>query len=332
MVPILAGKEVLLIPTTRFNETVVVTGVSSFIGMHLACFLTDYFQRVVGTCGRELNQYDQLRTERLNQAIRRGVKLTSLDLTHPVEIDQFISAERPNIWIQHAGHAKDYTSPDYDMNLGHQVNVAPLGFIYSKLREVGCRGIIITGSCMEYSDTTDACREDDACLPSTAYGLSKLTETIRSCQLSMQYQIKSRIVRVFIPYGKWDASGKLINEVVSSLLQNKPIELSSCIQKRDFIHIDDLVRGYLACIEDLNRNSLYEIYNLCSGEATTVKEMLLNIAQVLEADPSLLQFGKRALRTGESLACYGSNIKASTYLNWKPQTRKEALRHFLKDS
>ncbi|MFC4304519.1 NAD-dependent epimerase/dehydratase family protein [Cohnella boryungensis] len=313
------------------DETIVVTGVSSFIGMHLACSLTKLYRRVIGTCGRKPEYYDRLRSERLDQAVRCGVRLAPLDLTDPAQIDRFILAERPNVWVHHAGYATDYASSRYDLTLGYQVNVAPLERIYARLQEIGCRGFIATGSCMEYGDTAQACREDDSCWPSTPYGLSKLTATIRSRQLASLYGMKTRIARVFIPYGEWDSAGKLINDTVASLLRGQPIGLSHCMQKRDFIHVEDLVRGYLACIEDLRRDALYEIYNLCSGEATPVKELLLRIVQELKADPSLLRFGERITRAGEPDACFGSNLKAIERLDWRPRALEEGLRDFLGD-
>ncbi|MBO9610062.1 MAG: NAD(P)-dependent oxidoreductase [Paenibacillaceae bacterium] len=313
----------------RLRGTAVVTGVSSFIGMHVACRLAVSFERVVGTCGRSAEAYEEpLRAMRLREAVRNGVTLAELDITREADVAAFISRERPAVWIHHAGYAVDHASPTYASGLGFRVNVAPLDSLYARLREAGCDGVIVTGSCMEYGDSPDSCREDDPCWPATPYGLSKLTETIRARQLSLQFGLKTRVVRVFIPYGRWDAPGRLMRDAAFALLRGEPIALSACTQQRDFIAVEDLAEGYLACIHDFKREPLFDIYNLCGGRAIPVREALLALSGLLEADPALLHFGERIIRSNESEACWGSNGKALEQLNWRPRCLREGLTAF----
>lgn len=313
----------------RSNKTVVITGVSSFIGFHVARYLSCKNWRVIGTISQDIRDYDFLRHERLLRASRAGVDLRLLDITNVTVLREFIKSVHPTIWIHHAGWAKDYQKLEYNLDQGHSINVTPLYELFSSLSENGCRGVIVTGSSAEYGDSDSACHEEDACWPMTPYGLSKLSETIRSYQLAHEFKLSTRIARVFIPYGSLDAPGKVIPSVIKALREGKPIELSSCEQFRDFLYIDDLCCGYQALIEDLNRDVLFDLFNLCHGQATQLSKLLLNFADILDTDPNLLVFGKRPLRPGEAKVSYGSNRKALSTLDWQPSSLEKGLQAYL---
>jgi nucleoside-diphosphate-sugar epimerase len=244
-------------------------------------------------------------------------------------LEHLIGSRKPDLWFQHAGWAKDYGSPEYDLAQGHRINVLPLDTMYPQLKSNGCQGIVITGSSAEYSNGNTACREGDACFPSTPYGLSKLSQTIRAGQLAEQYGLPTRIARVFIPYGQYDNPKKLIPSVSQALMTGQPVDLSPCMQQRDFIAVDDLIQGYLALAEDLKRADLFDIFNLCSGEAITLKMFLENIACQLRADPALLNFGSRPMRPGEPPVSFGDAEKAGKLLCWKASPLQIGITRYL---
>ena len=298
-------------PTTN---TIVVTGASSFVGAHLAIHFARDGHDVVGTMSRAVTAYDPSRRARLDAAASAGVELAELELTASRAIGDFIRARRPAVWVHHAGWATDYGRCDYDLDRAHAVNVAPLRTIYPLLHECRCRGVIVTGSSAEYGDSEDACTEEDACWPATPYGLSKLSETIRARQLAVEHAVTTRVARVFVPYGPMDSPGKLLASVVRSLRSSEPVALSPCLQSRDFLHVRDLVGGYAGLLEDLRRPEPFGIFNLCSGQATPLKELLLELADLLKADAGLLRFGARDMRPGEVPVSYGDTENDGTNL------------------
>jgi len=312
------------------RKKAVVTGVSSFIGMHLAQTLAQQSYRVVGTFSRDALEYDSLHKARFDVLSSAGVVLRKLDLTKVESIRELINNELPKIWVHHAGWAEHYTSLDYDLVRAHEVNVRPLSNLYGMLKECECHGVIVTGSSAEYSNSSTACKEDDLCWPTTPYGLSKLSESIRARQLAIQHNLSTRVVRVFIPFGPIDSSQKLIPSTVVALKEKRPINLSPCEQKRDFIFIEDLIRGYLAVIQDLYREEIFDIFNICSGIALPLKKLLNKLANLLQADPALLNFGKFSMRHGEPDISYGSNKKAEQILGWRPNSLEEGLISYLK--
>ena len=311
------------------SNKVVITGASSFIGYHLAQQFAGAGYDVTGTITRPLEDYRDIQRERLAEIVRSGSTLAPVDITDAPALDILIQEIQPSIWIHHAGWAEHYGSLDYDLTRAEVVNVAPLESLYRSLKANGCQGVIVTGSSAEYSDSDLACSESDACYPAMPYGLSKLAETIRAGQLAKIYNLPTRVARVFIPYGPLDAPGKLLSSVVKSLGNHEKIGLSPCTQKRDFLHVHDLAAGYLALADDLARPSLFDIFNLCSGTATRIKDLLLSIADIMRADTQLLDFGTREMRAGETPVSYGSAEKARKNLNWNPRPLAGGLSSYL---
>ena len=237
---------------------------------------------------------------------------------------QFIGKERPDIWIHHAGYATNYASLKYDIVKGHETNVAPLNYIYEALAQNGCRGVVVTGSSMEYSGTNKPCQESDSCLPDTPYGRSKLQETLTALEMADQFGIPTRIARLFIPFGPLDEPNKLIYYVLDRLRNGDSVDLSPCKQKRDFIYIDDVVEAYCLLIKDLDRGGS-DIFNICSGQAISVEDVVNWIAEKVGASKNLLNFGARTMREGEQMISYGSNDKARETLGWQPGEVQEGI-------
>jgi nucleoside-diphosphate-sugar epimerase len=152
---------------------IVLTGVSSFVGHHLARHLAMRGHRVVATLSRPRGEYHGIEAERL-AVVAPLIDLVRLNLREHRHITELVEQRAPSVWIQHAGFATGYSSPDYNLETAHLVNVAPLTTLYSALRGSGC-GVIVTGSSAEYSASDAGNRESDACMPDTPYGLSKLT-------------------------------------------------------------------------------------------------------------------------------------------------------------
>jgi len=311
-------------------KKILITGISSFIGFHLAKYFNknENFE-VIGTVTKNIFDYNGIQSTRLNILKKEGIIFEKLNLTDSNRVRAFIDATRPNIWINHAGYAENYGSSNYDLRKGMDINVYPLYTIYPALKQNGCEGIIITGTNAEYSDSNIANRETDICFPTMPYGLSKLMETLAAKQLSGYYDLATRVARVYLPFGPLDSPRKLLPYLISQLKKNQSIELSTCLQKRDFIYVEDLMRGYGALLGDFSRNSVFDIFNLCSGKAARLKDLLLMVVSILGANPEILRFGARKIRPGEPNVFYGSIQKAIDIFDWKPSSLEEGLKHYI---
>jgi nucleoside-diphosphate-sugar epimerase len=302
---------------------VVVTGISSFVGHHLARHLALRGHHVIGTISRPREQYYQgVAAERI-AAIEPFVEVFGLDIREPRDSAALVDRRAPSLWIQHAGFATGHGSLEYDLEFAHSVNVAPLASLYSALRGGRC-SVIITGSSAEYAAAAAGNREGDACAPDTPYGLSKLTETLRARQLAEQFDVPTRVARLYIPFGALDNPTKLLPQVVAKLRNGEPIALSRCEQKRDFLGITDVCGAYELLADDLARRG-FDIFNVAGGEPVVLRDFVCAIADRLGAGRDLLRFGAIPMRPGEPPASYADIGKARRTLGFAPAPLRAAI-------
>ncbi len=306
------------------NQKIAITGVSSFVGANLAIKYSKKDFEVIGIISKDLDTYSGLRKKRIESCKKNGVKFYQLDLRDKDAIRCFFKENKVDYFLHHAAWVENANSLNFDLKEALTVNITPLRTIYEELSICSAKGIIITGTNAEYGDKKKSCNEFDICMPTTPYGLSKLCMTLTSYQLFQEFKVPTRVARIFNPLGALDNPNKLLPSVINHLNLNKKFDLSSCIQKRDFIYIGDLVNGYLNLNNDLSRKG-FDIFNLCSGEAISVKELLENIAKTMDKDSSLLNFGALNMRPGEPLINYGNNQKANKILGWYPTSIKNKI-------
>ena len=303
---------------------IAINGVSSFVGSHLAIHFSKKNYIVFGLISKPFKSYESIRKKRLNICKKFGVKIQELDLLKRDKIIDFISFTKPDYFIHHAAWTENANSINFDLNKALLVNVSPLRTIYEEMSKYCSKGIIITGTNAEYGDIQYPCLESDNCMPTTPYGLSKLSETVIAYQLSNQFDLPTRVGRIFNPLGPLDNPRKLIPSLIKEIKLNREFKLSSCSQVRDFIYVGDLVDGFQKLSMDLNRGG-FDIFNLSSGEGISVKSLIELIADKLAAHQSLLKFNSLPLRIGESNFSVGDNNKAIKILQWEPTSIKEMI-------
>ncbi len=310
------------------KRKVIISGVSSFVGCHLAeAFSQDW--DVTAVTSKPMDQYEGIRAVRLNH-VKEDVSHRICDLTDAQAVAKLVEEVRPQLWIQHGGFAENYASPDYDLEKSLDVNVLALKPLYQALAKIGAC-IILTGSNAEYGPAKDtADREDDACWPETPYGLSKLAETIEARRLALHHRVPTRVARLYIPVGTMDAPGKLMDHVITNLKAGEKVDLSPCLQKRDFLGVDDIADAYLKLAEDVHR-CIFDIFNICSGDACELKNLLLEFCPMVGRSSDLLNFGAFPMRAGEPMSSYGDNSKAKEILKWQPTALKTTLKMLLDD-
>ena len=266
---------------------------------------------------RSPDAYEGIRRERLDY-IADDVQFAVCDLTDGDAVENLVNAHKPDVWVQHAGYADNYGSKDYDLKKSLALNVVALEPLFQHLSVNEC-SVIVTGSSMEYSPSDQANLETDVCWPDMPYGVSKLATSVEAARLSKQYNVPTRVARLYIPVGPYDVPDKLMDFVIHQLVAGEAADLSPCDQKRDFLGVDDLCDAYVLMIGDMNR-CMFDVFNICSGEATELKTLML------KADRGLLKFGARPMRPGEAPVSFGSNDKAQSLLNWQPKPIEHALK------
>lgn len=131
--------------------------------------------------------------------------------------------------------------------------------------------------------------EDTPTNPITSYGIQKLTIEKLLYLYHHMYGFDYRIIRLANPYGPYQRPNGVLGAVTTftyKALAHEPITVygdGSVV--RDFIYIDDAVRGILAIADG---NGTERVFNLGSGRGTSIREVLDTIRRVLDLEPEII--------------------------------------------
>ena len=121
--------------------------------------------------------------------------------------------------------------------------------------------------------------------PITSYGVQKITIEKLLYLYYCMYGLDYRVVRLSNPYGPYQRPNGVLGAVTTftyKALAGEEINVyGDGSVMRDFIYIDDAVRGILQIAEG---NSKYYTYNLGCGYGTSIKQLLITLQKVLNVD------------------------------------------------
>ena len=167
---------------------------------------------------------------------------------------------------------------------------------------------IVTGSVSEYSDSDEPHRETKPASGSP-YGLSKLAETLYAQQLSQRLGVPARVARVFLPFGPLEEPERLLRRSSTSCGTGSRSSSSPGLQRRDFIHTDDVVSLYARLIDDLRARRIRHLQRVL-GRVAELRDVVLELRPRSAPIRRCCEFGAIPMRPGEAPVIRGSNAKA----------------------
>lgn len=182
--------------------------------------------------------------------------------------------------------------------------------------EVPPRCFIRTGSIAEYGVAPVAFRETQREYPANVYAAAIAAGTHYAQAIASQLPFPLITARLGLVYGTGQAEDFLVPSLVSACVEGKPITLQRPRDRRDFIHVSDVV-------EALCRLAIAEvgsdIINLGSGEAVSVAELAIMVATLASADPELVH----AEPHDDPVTLQLCVERANALIGWKPRVGLE---------
>ena len=240
-----------------------------------------------------------------------GVRWHACDLLQPGAGRALVEAVRPG----HLLHLAWYVVPGKLIAApeNHDWVVASLDLVRAFL-EAGGRRVAVCGSGYEYDWRHGYCVEDlTPCVPDTTYGACKnaLREMLRFMVPAAGGSLAWP--RVFFLHGPREHPQRLVSSVIRSLLRGEEAKTSHGRQIRDYMHVQDVADGLCAVLD----SPLEGAVNVCSGEATTLRDIVLAIGR-LTGRPELIRLGALPARANDLPLVVGSNAKLAA-LGWSPR-------------
>ena len=305
-----------------------ITGVTGFVGSHLAELLLKQGHEVYGTFRW------RSRTEHID-AMRKDIRLMECDLLDPHSVYRMLKVAEPEYIFHLAAQSFVPTSWRIPAQTMHTNAVGQIN-LFEAVRDVGLDPRIqIACSSEEYGLVYPheiPIKETNPLRPLSPYGVSKVAQDLLGYQYYQSYGMKIVRTRGFNHTGgrRGDVFvtsnfAKQVAEIEAGL--RKPVifvgDLSS---RRDFTDVRDMVKGYLLACQ---KGKAGEAYNLCSGKSYPMREVLDILLSFSSIKPKIKRSADR-LRPSDVPLLEGDYSKFHALTGWKPTIRfEDTLRDIL---
>jgi len=324
-----------------------ITGITGMAGSHLAEYILNNHPDVTvfGTVrwrSKMDNLEDLLRDRRVNQLAQgissvaglqrviddqtdaKKANLVEASLTDATAVRLLIAAVRPDRIFHLAAQSfvpTSWTAPAETLtnNIVSQVN------IFEAIREVGIDPMIhIAGSSEEYGlvfPNEVPIKETNPLRPLSPYAVSKVTQEMLAWQYNRSYGLKTVVTRGFNHTGPrrghvfvTSSCAKQVAEIEAGL-QEPTLCIGDMEVRRDWTDVRDTVRGYWMSLE---KGVPGEVYNVGSGHAYTIREML-DVLLSLSRVPIQIKKEECRMRPSDVRILLADCTKFQTQTGWQPE-------------
>jgi UDP-glucose 4-epimerase len=133
----------------------------------------------------------------------------------------------------------------------------------------------------EKSKKNNAFKETSPIEPLSPYGVSKLASEKYIMLMAPRMGIKPIVLRLFNTFGPGQTLTPYVGVItifIKNILNNKISKMfGDGNQKRDFVYIDDVVKGFLLAME--SKKSVNKIFNIGSGKTLSIHKVFKTIKE-----------------------------------------------------
>jgi nucleoside-diphosphate-sugar epimerase len=157
-------------------------------------------------------------------------------------------------------------------------------------------------------------REGMKCAPSGDYAESKLAAEVIAMSWGWNHRSPVAVLRPSVLYGTYAPQHMLLRSLVAALKKGEPFPMTGGEQLRDFLHVDDAVRGAARVLEQ----RAHGVWNLASNESASVLEAATLAARIARR-PDLLRIGALPYRDDEVFDYRLDATKLRMAFDWQPR-------------
>jgi nucleoside-diphosphate-sugar epimerase len=164
-------------------------------------------------------------------------------------------------------------------------------------------------------------KEDEATNPTNSYSASKVAMEALCHAYSFQYGIPIGIIRSSTLFGERSRPRQVISIFARQALSGQPITIEGDgSQSRDFNYVSNMVAAMMKAIRKVNARSGYQVWNIGSGEETSIRELVESIIRISKSSSKIIN---NPPRLGEEGRLCMSIEKARKELDYSPDVSIE---------
>jgi len=164
--------------------------------------------------------------------------------------------------------------------------------------------------------------EDHPTNPLCSYGITKLAIEKYLRLFHQLHGLDYTILRIANPYGKYQnvtSEQGVIGVLLARVREGQAITIwGDGSVKRDYVYVGDVVDAFLAA---LKHTSPYRIFNIGTGVATSIMDLLTLLPHVTGIKPKVEYSAGRPIDVSMNVL---DSTRANRYLDWRAQTDCEA--------
>lgn len=298
-------------------KRVLITGITGFVGSHLAELLLSKEYEVYGI------ERPRSKDENITH-IRDKLKLFEADIRDFSSMQNLIKSVEPQYIFHLAAQSfvkLSFSAPGETL----MTNIIGNLNILEAVRQLNIDPIIqIAGSSEEYGLVKEdevPIKETNPLRPLSPYGVSKVAQDRLAIQYNKSYGIKTVVTRAFNHTGprrgEVFATSNFAKQIAEIEKDKKEpvIHVGNLEAKRDWTDVRDVVKAYLLAVEKCDYG---EVYNICSGKTWKISEMLDILLKMSEKKIEIRQDASR-LRPSDVPILLGDCTKFKEKTGWQPE-------------
>lgn len=298
-----------------------ITGITGFVGSHLAEFLLKEEIDVYGTVRW------RSKTENIDH-IKDKLKLKEADMRDGHSLESVIREVEPDYVFHLAAQSfvpMSWKAPADTL----ETNIVGTAHLLEAIRKLECDPVIqIAGSSEEYGLVYPheiPIKETNALRPLSPYGVSKVAEDLLGWQYFKSYGIKVVRTRAFNHTGPRRGDVFVTSDLSKQIAEiekgsREPIiYVGNLNAKRDFSDVRDVVRAYRLAVDKCEYG---EVYNICSEEAVAIQSVLDLLLSMTDKNIQVKQDPAR-MRPSDVEILQGDCSKFRERTGWTPEIQFE---------
>jgi GDP-mannose 4,6-dehydratase len=267
--------------------SVLVTGITGFVGSHLAETLLSKGHDVAG-----LVRPCASRDLRPIQDHLDDLTLLTCDLTSYASTTNAIRSVDPEIVFHLAAlspvrYSFEHPFQYQETNLVGTINVA---HSLLEMPDAKSRKLIAASTAEVYGiQEKKPFKETLPLNPTSPYAVSKAAMDMYLRMASSAYSLNCTVLRPTNSYGRRFETGFIVEYLITTMLKGERVYVGAPDSVRDYMHVSDHVNAYILAAD--KQAATGEAYNAGTGRGVSNKDLALMIARTIGYDERKITFG-----------------------------------------